>query len=63
MTGVPLVMGDRPVELLQKFQAALHGVHRSVLRHQPSFPLTLRLLLVYAVSIVDFVFEAMPPRE
>ena len=63
MTGVPLVMGDAPAEPLQKFQATLRGLHRSVLRHQPSFLLTLRLLLVYAVSIVFFVFGAMPPRE
>ena len=63
MTGVPLVVGDAPAEPLQKFLAALRGLHRSVLRHQPSFLLTLRLLLVYAVSIIDFVFEAMPPRE
>ena len=63
MTGVPLVMGDAPAEPLQNFQAALRGLHPSVLRHQPSFLLTLRLLLVYAVSIVNFVFEAMPPRE
>ena len=63
MTGVPLVVGDAPAEPLHKFLAALRRFHRSVLRHKSSFLLTLCLLLVYAISIIDFVFEAMPPRE
>ena len=63
MTGVPLVVGDAPAEPRHRFQAALRGLHRSVLRHQPSFLLILRLLLVYAVPIIDLVFEAMSARE
>ena len=63
MAGVPLVIGEAPVEPLKKFEAALRGLHQSVLRHQSSFLLTLRLLLIHAVSIIDFVFEAMPPAS
>ena len=34
-----------------------------MLCYRPTFLFTLRLLLVYAVSITDTVFEAMPPVE
>ena len=56
------MVGDTPEAPLKKFQAVLCSL-LSVLRHQPSFLLTLRLLQVYVVSIIDFVFEAMPPCE
>ena len=34
-----------------------------MLRCTPTFLVTIRLVLVHAVSIIDSVFEAMPPVE
>ena len=63
MTGVPLVMGDAAQDPLHRLTRALQALHRSVLRYKPMFLLTLRLLLVYVLSTIDSVFEAMPPVE
>ena len=63
MAGAPLVMGEPPSEKLCKLEARLQALRSRVLRLRPSYLLCLRVVRVNALSLTDFVFEAMPPRE
>ena len=63
MAGVPLVMGEPPSEKLCKLEACLQALRSHMIRLRPSYLLCLRVVDVYALSVTDFVFEAMPPRE
>ena len=63
MTGAPLVMGEPPTDKLQKLEEHLRALRSRVCRLRPSYLLCLRILHVYALSVTDSVFEAMPPKE
>jgi hypothetical protein len=59
--GVPLVMGDSRYKAILKtvgMRAVL--VLRAVRRHHPSCILTLRVLLAYAISILDYKLALVP---
>ena len=61
LAGVPLVMGERSNAILQKVLKRLTVVRAGVLRLLPSYVLSLRIVLGYAVSQLDFVHAACPP--
>ena len=61
MAGVQLVMGESPSEKLCKLEAHLRALRSRVVKLHLSYLLCLRIVHVYALSITDFVFEAMPP--
>jgi hypothetical protein len=61
LAGVPLVMGERATNLLQKVTRRLRAVRAGVMRLQPSYLLSVRIVLGYAVSQLDFVYSACPP--
>ena len=63
MAGVLLVMGETPSEKLSKLEARLRALRSRVVKPRPSYQLCLHVAHVYALSLTDFVFEAMPPQE
>ena len=63
MAGVPLVMGESPSEKLCKLEARLRAARSRMLRLRPFYLLCLRVVHVYALSVMNFIFEAMPPHE
>ena len=63
MAGVLLVMGEPPSEKVCKLEARLRALRSRVVKLHPSYLLGLRVVHVYALSVTDFVFEAMPPWE
>jgi len=55
LAGIPLLMGERPSASLLKAERRLRTIHTAVLRLRPSYVLTLRILLSFAVSQLDYV--------
>ena len=62
LAGVPLLMGERPSAALEKTLRRLRAIHTATRRLRPSFILTLRILLGFAVSQLDYTHDACPPH-
>ena len=60
MTGIPLIPRESPKEPLLKFAKRLCILQGTLTCLQPSFVLILRILITYALSVVDYVFSAIP---
>ena len=60
MTGIPLIPGEIPKEPLLKFTKRLSVLQGTLARLQPSFILLPRILITYTLSVVDYVFSAIP---
>ena len=63
MTGIPLIPGETPKEPLLKFAKRLSILQGTLARLQPSFVLIMRILITYTLSVVDYVFSAIPVQE
>lgn len=61
LVGIPLLMGEHPRDAVAKALGRLHAVQRGVCRLRPSFILVLRVVLLYAIAALDFVYDAVPP--
>ena len=57
LTGVPLVMGKH----LGKAENNLVKIGCALYRPRPVYVLVLRIVLVYVVAALGYVYEAMPP--
>ena len=62
LAGIPLLMGERPSAVLEKTLRRLRAIHTATRRLRPSFILTLRILLGFAVSQLDYTHDACPPH-
>ena len=60
MTGIPLIPGETPKEPLLKFAKRLSILQGTLTLLQPSFVLIPRILVTYTLSVVDYVFPAIP---
>ena len=60
MTGIPLIPGEIPKEPTLKSAKCLSTLQGILQRLQPSFVLMLRILITYTLSVVDYVFSAIP---
>ena len=61
LTGIPLVMGEHPSPQIVKAEASLANIERALYQPRPAYVLVLRIVLVYVISALDYVYEAMPP--
>ena len=62
MTGIPLMPNEQPQTAIDKFTTRLKVLQGSLGRLQPSLILVLRILVTYTISLVDYVFSAIPAR-
>ena len=62
LAGVPLLMGERPSSCLLKAEQRLRAVASAVRRLHPSYILSLRIVLSFAVSQLDYIHDACPPH-
>ena len=60
MTGIPLIPGEIPKEPTLKFAKCLSILQGTLERLQPSFVLIPRSVITYTLSVVDYVFSAIP---
>jgi hypothetical protein len=61
--GIPLVMHEPPRANINAALARLKLVFAGVLRLRPTYILALRVVLAYAVSKLDYVYDAIPPSH
>ena len=61
LTEVPLEMAEHPGPQVAKVEANLATVGRAIYPLRLAYLLTLRIVLAYVVSAMDYVYEAMPP--
>ena len=61
LTGIPLVMGEHLTPQIAKAEASLAKIERALYHLRPAYVLVLRIVLAYVVSVLDYVYEAMPP--
>ena len=61
LTGVPPVVGEHPGLQIAKAEASLAKIEHALYHLRPAEAPNLRIVLVYVVSAVDYVNEAMPP--
>ena len=60
MTGIPLIPNEQPQTAIEKFATRLKVLQGSLGRLQPSLILVLRIPITYTISVVDYVFSAIP---
>ena len=58
-----MIPGETPKEPLLKFAKRLSILQGTLSRLQPSFALIMRILITYTLSVVDYVFSAIPVQE
>ena len=58
---IPLLMGEVPCDAIAKTLARAHQVQAACLRLQPPYALVLRVVLVFVVSRLDYLYGALPP--
>ena len=61
LTGVPLLMGHSPTEALQKTSQRVQKIIFSLYRSHPTYILLLRILLAFAISKLDYVYDSVTP--
>ena len=60
MTGIPPTPGEIPREPILKFTTRLSTLQGILAQLQPSFVLMLCILITHTLSVVDYVFSAIP---
>ena len=60
MVKTPIVMCERPVDVLEKYKEALRHLGRALPRTAPTYALALRVVADFALAKAEFVFDAVP---
>ena len=60
VVGIPCVMGDNVKDIVDAAMISAQTVLRSVRRHHPSCILTLRVMLAFVVSSLDYKLAIVP---
>lgn len=61
LAGIPLLMGDTLRPSLQSTLRKLQTIHAGICRLRPSYILALRVVISFAISRLDYLFDALPP--
>ena len=62
MVKIPIVMGERLVDALGKYEEASRHLGWALPRIAPTYGLALRVVAGFALPKADFVFDAVPPE-
>ena len=62
LANKPLVMGEHPTLQIAKAELSLANIQRALYHLRPAYVLVRCIVLAYAVSALDYVYEATPPR-
>ena len=60
MPKLPIVMGECPRAVLERYRGALQHVGRVLPRTPPCCAVATRVVTVFALTKADFVFDAVP---